>query len=63
MRTTLNIDDSILDEASILAGVTDTERSTITELQVLICLESGMCLSKLDGTGVELKYLGLEYRT
>ncbi len=50
MRTTLNIDDSLLDEASRLTGVTEKTSLVRRGLEALIALESSRRLARLGGT-------------
>ncbi|MCL5098788.1 MAG: type II toxin-antitoxin system VapB family antitoxin [Candidatus Omnitrophica bacterium] len=55
MRTTLNIDDAILDRASRLTGVREKTTLVRMGLQSLIARESGRRLARLGGTEPELK--------
>ncbi len=50
MRTTLNIDDSLLDKASQLTGITEKTSLVRRGLEVLISLESSKRLARLEGT-------------
>jgi Arc/MetJ family transcription regulator len=55
MRTTLNIEDNLLDQASKMTGI--KEKTTLVKLglEALIARESGKRLSKLGGTEKQLK--------
>ena len=55
MRTTLNIEDGLIDKASKLTGV--KEKTTLVKLgpEALIARESGKRLAKLGGTEKQLK--------
>ncbi len=55
MRTTLNIDDRLIDEASRMTGI--REKTTLVKLglEALIARESGKRLAKLGGTEKQLK--------
>ena len=50
MRTTLNIDDSLLDKASKLTGVTEKTALVRRGLEALIMLESSKRLARLEGS-------------
>jgi len=50
MRTTLNIDDEILDKASQLTGVKEKTALVRLGLEALIARESSKRLAKLGGT-------------
>jgi Arc/MetJ family transcription regulator len=50
MRTTLNIDDEILEKASLLAGVKEKTALVRLGLEALIARESSKRLAKLGGT-------------
>ena len=50
MRTTLNIDDAILEEASHLTGIREKTSLVRLGLEALIALESGRRLAKLGGS-------------
>jgi len=50
MRTTLNIDDQILDKASELTGVREKTSLVRLGLQALIARESSKRLARLAGT-------------
>lgn len=54
MRTTLNIEDELLDKATRLTGVKEKTALVRMGLQVLIARESGKRLAKLGGTEKEL---------
>jgi Arc/MetJ family transcription regulator len=55
MRTTLNIDDSLINKASTMTGI--KEKTTLVKLglEALIARESGKRLAKLGGTQKNLK--------
>lgn len=55
MRTTLNIEDSLIYKASIMTGI--KEKTTLVKLglEALIARESGKRLAKLGGTEKQLK--------
>jgi Arc/MetJ family transcription regulator len=55
MRTTLNIDDRLIDEASRMTGI--KEKTTLVKLglEALIARESGKRLARLGGTEKQLK--------
>ena len=59
MRTTLNIDSSLIEKASIMTGI--KEKTTLVKLglESLIARESGKRLAKLGGTE---KWLGSIHR-
>jgi Arc/MetJ family transcription regulator len=50
MRTTLNIDDRLLDKASQLTGITEKTSLVRRGLEALISLESSKRLAQLEGT-------------
>lgn len=50
MRTTLNIDDQILEKASELTGVKEKTALVRLGLEALIALESAKRLARLGGT-------------
>jgi Arc/MetJ family transcription regulator len=50
MRTTLNIDDSLLERAARLTGVEEKTSLVRLGLEALISLESARRLAKLGGT-------------
>ncbi|MHB1324738.1 MAG: type II toxin-antitoxin system VapB family antitoxin [Thermoleophilia bacterium] len=54
MRTTLNIEDELLDKATRLTGVKEKTALVRMGLEVLIARESGKRLAKLGGTEKEL---------
>ena len=54
MRTTLNIDDEILNKASRLTGIKEKTSLVRLGLQALIAQESSKRLSKLGGTEKKL---------
>jgi len=55
MRTTLTIEDSLIDKASEITGI--KEKTTLVKLglEALIARESGKQLAKLGGTEKQLK--------
>jgi Arc/MetJ family transcription regulator len=55
MRTTLNIEDGLIDKASKMTGI--KEKTTLVKLglEALIARESGKRLAKLGGTEKQLK--------
>jgi len=55
MRTTLNIEDSLIDKASRMTGI--KEKTTLVKLglEALIARESSKRLAKLGGTEKQLK--------
>ena len=55
MRTTLNIEDSLIDKASRMTGI--KEKTTLVKLglEALIARESAKRLAKLGGTEKQLK--------
>ena len=55
MRTTLNIEDSLINQASKMTGI--KEKTTLVKLglEALIARESGKRLAKLGGTESQLK--------
>lgn len=55
MRTTLNIDDDLLDKASKLTGLREKTAIVRESLKTLIRIESAKRLAKLGGTERELK--------
>ncbi len=55
MRTTLNIDDQILEKASLLTGIKEKTSLVRLGLEALIALESSKRLAQLGGTEKELK--------
>lgn len=57
MRTTLNIDDDLLAEASRLVGITEKTALVRLGLEALIARESSRRLAKLGGTEQELKVI------
>ena len=50
MRTTLNIDDSLLNKAATLTGISEKTALVRKGLEALIMLESSKRLSRLHGT-------------
>jgi hypothetical protein len=57
MRTTLNIEDGLIDKASNLTGI--KEKTTLVKLglEALIARESAKRLAKLSGTQKQLKMI------
>jgi Arc/MetJ family transcription regulator len=55
MRTTLNIEDELLDRASKLTGIKEKTALIKRGLEALIAIESGKRLSHLGGTEKGLK--------
>jgi Arc/MetJ family transcription regulator len=57
MRTTLNIEDSLIDSASKLTGIKEKTRLVKLGLEALIARESSKRLAKLGGTEKDLKMI------
>ena len=57
MRTTLNIDDSLINRASILTGIKEKTSLVRLGLEVLIAWESSKRLAKLGGTEKNLRMI------
>jgi Arc/MetJ family transcription regulator len=57
MRTTLNIEDKLIREASQLTGVKEKTHLVKLGLKALIAMESSKRLSKLGGTEKKLKMI------
>ena len=55
MRTTLNIEDKLIDKASKLTGIKEKTSLVRLGLQALIARESSKRLAKLGGTEKKLK--------
>ena len=55
MRTTLNIEDDLLDKAARLTGIEEKTSLVRLGLEALIARESGKRLAKLGGTEKKLK--------
>lgn len=55
MRTTLNIDDELLEKAAELTGVTEKTSLVRLGLEALISLESARRLARLGGTEKSLR--------
>lgn len=55
MRTTLNIEDKLIDKASMLTGIKEKTSLVRLGLQALIARESSKRLAKLGGTEKKLK--------
>ena len=54
MRTTLNIDDKILENASKLTGIKEKTALVRMGLEALVAIESGKRLARLGGTEKKL---------
>jgi Arc/MetJ family transcription regulator len=54
VRTTLNIEDSLIDKASKMTGIKEKTRLVKLGLEALIARESGKRLAKLGGTEKQL---------
>ena len=57
MRTTLNIDDKILEEASRLTGIKEKTALVRLGLESLIARESSKRLARLGGTEKDLRLI------
>lgn len=57
MRTTLNIEDKLLDKASRLTGIKEKTSLVRLGLEVLIARESGKRLAALGGTERKLEMI------
>ncbi|MFQ5923969.1 MAG: type II toxin-antitoxin system VapB family antitoxin [Anaerolineales bacterium] len=57
MRTTLNIDDELLQKAAKLTGIQEKTALVRAGLQALIALESSKRLAKLGGTEQSLEQI------
>ncbi|MFA6413741.1 MAG: type II toxin-antitoxin system VapB family antitoxin [Syntrophales bacterium] len=55
MRTTLNIEDSLIDKASKLTGIKEKTALVKLGLEALIARESGKRLARLGGTQKQLE--------
>ncbi len=55
MRTTLNIEDSLIEKAARLTGITEKTSLVRLGLEALIAAESAKRLAKLGGTEKQLK--------
>jgi len=55
MRTTLNIEDHLLDKAARLTGIEEKTSLVRLGLEALIARESGKRLAQLGGTEVKLE--------
>ncbi|MCI5132112.1 MAG: type II toxin-antitoxin system VapB family antitoxin [Candidatus Electrothrix sp. EH2] len=55
MRTTLNIDDALFEEARLLTGITEKTALVRNGLQALIARESSRRLARLGGSEPGLK--------
>jgi Arc/MetJ family transcription regulator len=54
MKTTLNIDDALLAEATTLTGITEKTALVRAGLKALIAIERGKLLARLGGTEHDL---------
>ncbi len=57
MRTTLNIEDRLIEKASKLTGIKEKTALIKLGLEVLIARESGKRLAKLGGTEKDLRMI------
>jgi Arc/MetJ family transcription regulator len=57
MRTTLNIEDELLDKAAKLTGIKEKTSLVRLGLEALITMESGKRLAKLAGTEKKMKMI------
>ncbi|MBT9171647.1 MAG: Antitoxin VapB32 [Syntrophomonadaceae bacterium] len=57
MRTTLNIDDRLLERAEKLTGIKEKTSLVRLGLEALIAMESGKRLAKLGGTEKNLEMI------
>ncbi|MBM4140903.1 MAG: type II toxin-antitoxin system VapB family antitoxin [Nitrospira sp.] len=57
MRTTLNIEDKLLDKAAKLTGIEEKTSLVKLGLEALIAMESSKRLAKLGGTEKRLKMI------
>lgn len=57
MRTTLNIEDDLIDQASRMTGIKEKTTLVRLGLEALIARESGKRLAKLGGTEKQLKQI------
>ena len=57
MRTTLNIDDDVLEKASRLTGIKEKTALVRLGLEALIARESSKRLAKLGGTEKDLRLI------
>lgn len=57
MRTTLNIEDELLDKAAKLTGIKEKTSLVRLGLEALIAMESGKRLAKLGGTEKKLEMI------
>lgn len=55
MRTTLNIDDGLIEKASKMTGINEKTALVKLGLEALIAKESGKRLAKLGGSEKQLK--------
>jgi Arc/MetJ family transcription regulator len=55
MRTTLNIEDNLIDKAAKLTGITEKTSLVRLGLEALIAAESAKRLAKLGGTEKQLR--------
>ena len=57
MRTTLNIEDELLNKAAKLTGISEKTSLVRLGLEALIAMESGKRLAKLGGTEKKLEMI------
>lgn len=57
MRTTLNIEDSLLDQAARMTGIKEKTTLVRLGLEALIARESAKRLAKLGGTEKQLQHV------
>ncbi|RYE11400.1 MAG: type II toxin-antitoxin system VapB family antitoxin [Hyphomicrobiales bacterium] len=57
MRTTVTIDDDLLDDAKELTGIKETSRLMREALQVLVAREAGRRLAAMGGSQPDLAYV------
>jgi Arc/MetJ family transcription regulator len=55
MRTTLNVDDNLIDKASKMTGIKEKTALVKLGLEALIARESGKRLARLGGTQKQLQ--------
>jgi len=63
MRTTLNIEDALIKDASRLTGIKEKTTLVRMGLEALISRESSKRLAKLGGTEKQLKHIPRRHRT
>ncbi len=57
MRTTVTIDDALLNDAKELTGITETSRLVKEALKVLVAREAGRRLAAMGGSQPDLEYV------